>query len=157
MLELTQRKSGGYKVDYCETFYDTLQFDKGIIRLKEKIVRTEYDIKRWIRDIPAFKYVIREFFTEHKTKCSDRDRQALIQEYNSSVSQGLVKFVICDQLYENRKLKSPIFKMVAFQSPSSSATNSTSSEYRLAVIEMIPWFDIMVYPDRATKRFSKNN
>ena len=155
MLELTERKSGGYKVNYCEPYYDTLQFDKGQIRLKNKIVRTEHDIKRWIKDFVAFKYVINEFFNEHYTRTSDYIRQTLIQEYESSVSSESKKFVICDQLYENRKLNIPIFKMVGFQCPSISVSNSTSLDCRLAIIEFIPMFDLMATPAKAEKQLSK--
>ena len=51
------------------------------------------------------------------------ERQKAINDYNSFESKTLKQFVICDQVYENRKQRSPVFTIVALHFPKSKNKN----------------------------------
>ena len=137
MLELTQQKSGSYKVAYCEECIHVDPFENIETHLNPKIVRTKEEIEQWIQVFQQLLKAI-ETYTFLAGKKTIYHSQNMIENYNSLETTGFKNFVFCDQVYENRKIRSPVFDIMALEFTLAKTKNLASSDWRLAIIELIP-------------------
>ena len=156
MFEIIQRKSGGYKVDWCEECLAVDPFGETNCNLYENIVQTKSEIVPWIQDIPQLKRALDEYSVIYgKGGQKKYERQKAINDYNSFESKELKQFVICDQVYENRKQRSPVFHIVALYFPPSKNKNLANSGWRLAFIEIVPPYAVSHDLPITINRFEK--